>query len=183
MAGGTEAATLIVTSTADSGAGSLRAAIAAASDGDTIQFDAALNGQSIMLTSAELAIDKNITIISGPGPNLLTVSVSGVFRIFHVMPGRTVMIGGLTISGGVGTGGGVLNEQATLTLANCTVSKKMRGSHPTSTLAGGVSSLTTGRIYRSPTALSASTWLNDAGGIFNDGTMGIRTGTVTNNNE
>ena len=39
-----EAATLIVTSTTDSGAGSLRSAIAAASDGDTIQFDAALNG-------------------------------------------------------------------------------------------------------------------------------------------
>ena len=130
VAGGTEAATLIVTSTADSGAGSLRGAIAAASDGDTIQFDAALNGQTIMLTSGELAIDKNITI-SGPGPNLLTVSVSGVFRIFHVMPGRTVMIGGLTISGGVGTGGGVLNEQATLTLANCTVSNNRGGSHPT----------------------------------------------------
>ncbi len=33
------AGTIIVTTTADSGAGSLRAAIAAASDGDTIQFD------------------------------------------------------------------------------------------------------------------------------------------------
>ena len=60
------AATLIVTTTADSGAGSLRDAIAAASDGDTIQFDAALNGQTITLTSAELVIDKNITI-NGPG--------------------------------------------------------------------------------------------------------------------
>ena len=45
------AATLTVTTTADSGPGSLRAAIAAASDGDTIQFDAALNGQTITLTS------------------------------------------------------------------------------------------------------------------------------------
>ena len=59
------ATTLIVTTTADSGAGSLRAAIAASSDGDTIQFDSALNGQTINLTSAELAIDKSITI-SGP---------------------------------------------------------------------------------------------------------------------
>src|SRR5437899_7495893 len=75
------AATLIVTTTADSGADSLRDTIAAASDGDTIQFDAALNGQTVNLTSAELAIDKNITI-SGPGPNLLTVKrLLGTFRI------------------------------------------------------------------------------------------------------
>ena len=98
--GSVEAATLIVTTTADSGAGSLRAAIAVASDGDTIQFDAALNGQTINLTSGELAINKNITI-NGPGSNLLTVSrTSGTFRIFHVMPGHTVTIGGLTITGG-----------------------------------------------------------------------------------
>src|ERR1700694_3925214 len=96
------AATLTVTTTADSGAGSLRAAIAAASDGDTIQFDAALNGQTITLTSGELAINKNITI-SGPGPNLLTVSrSSGTFRIFHVLSGHTDTIQGLTIRGGGG---------------------------------------------------------------------------------
>src|SRR5258707_9240171 len=52
-------ATLIVTTTADSGPGSLRSAIAASSDGDTIQFDPALNGQAISLTSGELVIDKN----------------------------------------------------------------------------------------------------------------------------
>jgi hypothetical protein len=124
------AATLIVTSTADSGPGSLRDTISAASDGDTIQFDAALNGQTITLTGAELVIDKNITI-SGPGPNMLAVSrgsnagpaamraeagtrpnmlalaraPEGVsFRIFHVMPGHSVVIEGLTISG-VYTGG------------------------------------------------------------------------------
>ena len=49
---------------------SLRDAIAAANDGDTIQFDAALNGQTITLTSGELVIDKSITI-SGPRPNVL----------------------------------------------------------------------------------------------------------------
>src|SRR5437016_2051876 len=80
------AATIIVTTTADSGPGSLRAAIAAANDGDTIQFDPALNGQTIDLTSAELAINKNITI-NGPGPNQLVVNGSFTFRIFHILPG------------------------------------------------------------------------------------------------
>ena len=120
------AATLIVINTADNGAGSLRAALAAASDGDTIRFDAALNGQTIGLTGGELVIDKNITI-SGPGPNLLAVSrvsTASQFRIFSITPGRNVAIAGLTISGGVaGAGGGILNgDGATLTISNCIVS-------------------------------------------------------------
>src|SRR5438105_13690216 len=88
-------ATLIVTNTNDNGAGSLRDTIAAANDGNTIQFDPALNGQTIMLTSGELVIDKNITI-SGPGPALLTVSELYIpkflYRILHVRPGHTVTI-------------------------------------------------------------------------------------------
>ena len=85
------AATITVTNTNDSGASSLRQALADANNGDTINFDPALNGQTINLTSDELAIDKNITI-SGPGWDMLTVSTSsGTFRIFHVMPGRTVI--------------------------------------------------------------------------------------------
>ena len=69
------AATLTVTSAADIGPGSLRATIAAAKDGDTIQFDGTLNGEIIDLTSDELVIDKNISI-NGPGPSQLTVQRS-----------------------------------------------------------------------------------------------------------
>jgi hypothetical protein len=54
MSGSIETPTLTVTTTADSGAGSLRQALADASDGDTIQFDAALNGHTITLTRDEL---------------------------------------------------------------------------------------------------------------------------------
>jgi hypothetical protein len=116
------AATLTVTTTADSGAGSLRGAIAATSDGDTIQFDAALNGQSIMLTSDELAINKNITV-DGPGADQLAVTrSSGTFRIFHILPGHTVIIKGLTISGGNGTyGSGLANESSMVAIDRCVV--------------------------------------------------------------
>jgi hypothetical protein len=115
------AATLTVINTNDSGPGSLRQALVDVNDGDTINFDPALNGQTINLTSAELAIDKNITI-SGPGSDMLTVArSSGTFRIFHVMSGHTVIIGGLTISGGDGTpnGSGILNDHAMLTMDSC----------------------------------------------------------------
>src|SRR5438874_4098648 len=99
----TQQASLIVTSTNDNGPGTLRDTIAAANDGDTIQFDPALNGQTINLTSGELVIDKNITI-SGPGSGLLMVArlpiPEFIFRIFHITPNHTVAISGLTISGG-----------------------------------------------------------------------------------
>ena len=60
--------TLTVTNALDSGAGSLRAAIKAASSGDTIVFASSLNGQTITLTSGELAISKSLDI-EGPGPD------------------------------------------------------------------------------------------------------------------
>jgi hypothetical protein len=61
-----------VTNNADSGAGSLRQAIADAASGDTINFAATLNGQTITLAS-ELLINKNLTV-SGPGANQLAVN-------------------------------------------------------------------------------------------------------------
>src|SRR5215471_10925548 len=69
-----QATTITVTSTNDSGPGSLRQALADANDGDTINFDVSLKGQTIALTSDELVIDKSITI-TGPGSDQLAVSV------------------------------------------------------------------------------------------------------------
>src|SRR5262249_2262853 len=117
--------TLTVTSTSDSGAGSLRAAIFAAENGNVIQFDPALNGQTITLITAELLIDKDITI-SGPGSELLSVwrpPVDTSFRVFHITPGRVVTIEGLKITGGSCSlsGGGILNDQATLVVDSCRV--------------------------------------------------------------
>src|SRR5690349_8204528 len=63
--GGAKAATLTVTSTADSGAGSLRQAILDAASGDTINF-ALPSNSTITLATAELAISKSLTIT---GPN------------------------------------------------------------------------------------------------------------------
>src|SRR5437867_4167090 len=55
------AATNIVTSTADSGAGSLRQALASAADGDTI--DATSVSGTILLTAGELLVTNSVVII------------------------------------------------------------------------------------------------------------------------
>ena len=55
----TQAATITVTNTNNSGAGSLRQAIADANDGDTINFG--ITG-TITLATGELLVDKSISI-------------------------------------------------------------------------------------------------------------------------
>src|SRR5947207_15544864 len=93
------AAVITVTNTNDSGPGSLRQALAVVNDGDTINFDSSLNGQTITLTTAELLINKSI-IEMGPGANLLTVAralYAPEFRIYQVTPAHTVTNQDLTI--------------------------------------------------------------------------------------
>ncbi len=91
------AATLQVSTTADSGAGSLRQAIATAAAGDTITFAPTVSG-TILLTSGELPIDKSLTI-AGPGAGQLTVSGNNTSRVVNITAG-TVALSGLTIAQG-----------------------------------------------------------------------------------
>lgn len=101
-----------VTSNADNAGNlnTLRAAIAAAADGDTITFDASLNGNTITLVQGELVIDKNLTI-TGPADCSLAIIGGNVnnplaSRVFHVTQPqgndlRTFQISGLQIQGSV----------------------------------------------------------------------------------
>jgi hypothetical protein len=204
----TQAATITVTNTNDSGVGSLRQALAAANDGDTINFDSSLDGQTITLTSGELSVNKNVTV-SGPGPDTLAVSGNATSRVFVIYPGKTVTISGLTITNASTNvyGGGIFNFEATLTVNNCTVSGNSAfqgggifndgffGSATLtindSTLGGNSSTSYGGAIYNGGQGGSATLTVNNCtvsgnsgivfgGGIFNDGRSGR--GTVTINN-
>ncbi|MGL5061636.1 MAG: DUF4347 domain-containing protein, partial [Microcoleus sp.] len=78
-------ATIEVTTTADSGPGSLRAAIASAVAGNTITFSSGLANQIITLTGGQLEIPagKNITI-DGAAASGLTISGNNASRAFFV---------------------------------------------------------------------------------------------------
>jgi hypothetical protein len=115
------AATFTVTSTSDSGPGSLREALALAADGDTI--DATGVSGTILLTSGHLVVQHGVTI-TGPGPATLTIDGNGASRGFLVSaPGKTVVIAGLTITNGrvppQEGGGAILGVVAHLALSNC----------------------------------------------------------------
>ena len=81
------------------------------------------------LTSDQLSVNANI-VIDGPGADMLAVNGRDRNRVFYISLGKTVTISGLTITQGkaglvdVGFfGGGIYNDNSTLTVRNCTLSR------------------------------------------------------------
>jgi hypothetical protein len=133
----------IVTVLNDNGPGSLRQAIASATQGSTITFDSGLKGAIVL--SDMLDITKSLTI-RGPGAGIISISGgNNIYRV-NIHPGASVTISGLTfknstlsgirnegtftlINGVIsdnssisGYGGGISNFRGTLTLLNSIVS-------------------------------------------------------------
>ncbi|BDV44551.1 fibronectin type III [Geotalea uraniireducens] len=111
----TTATTRVVTTTNDSGAGSLRQAILDANPGDAVTFAGGLNGQTITLVSS-LTIDKDLTI-SGPGAGQLTLSGGNAVQLFQVAAGTSFTLEKLTLADGSAVTGGALSDNATATTA------------------------------------------------------------------
>ncbi len=125
---------LIVTTTNNAGAGSLRQVLfnAESLTNPVISFASNVTN-TITLTSGELAITKSVNIM-GPGAKVLAISGNNTGRVFNLLGGSNT-ISGLSIRDGrlVGStalpetdgtkqrGGGIMNE-ATLTLTGCILS-------------------------------------------------------------
>jgi predicted outer membrane repeat protein len=187
--GNRPATTITVTNGNDSGPGSLRQALADANDGDTINFDPSVG--TVTLTTAELAIDKSVTLSGAPQMVTVVRASQTEFRIFHVIPGHSVEINGLTISGGHitgGNGGGILNDNSTLTIAHCTVNGNAIVSASSQTnYGGGIHNSGTMTLDQVIVNNNNAVWGGDpthipsGGGISNTGTMIIIAGTVQSN--
>jgi hypothetical protein len=119
-----DAQILTVTSLADSGPGSLRAAILASVAGDTIHFANALAGGTISLSGGPLEISHDLTI-QGPASGTVTIDAHNNSRIFVLDSGVNAMVSGLALTHGFarvtpsdnGAGGAFL-DNGTLTLNN-----------------------------------------------------------------
>jgi len=119
---------LVVTTTADTGPGSLRQAVLDAngkSDPHTIIFDPVVFGSAQTITlSGELKLTKPMAV-TAPAAGL-TLQAGGAGRHFHIdIPGRhePVYLTGMTLTGGGGVayGGSVYLTDDYLTLTNCTL--------------------------------------------------------------
>ncbi|MDF7805927.1 choice-of-anchor Q domain-containing protein [Pontiellaceae bacterium B12219] len=129
----------VVRNVADSGQGSLREITLQASPGTTITFTNTLDGQTILLASGQLFIDRSISIDASALPGGLTIDANGLVtsnRVFEFTAGTTNILNGLTITGGrtadgsngsdAENGGGILND-GHLTLLNCSVTNNATG--------------------------------------------------------
>ena len=202
------AITVTVTNANDSGAGSLRQALAAVPAGGTIDFAVGLSGQTIPLAS-ELVLSKGVTIdASGLGGGL-SLSGGGATRLFRVIVGGNLTLRSLTLTGGNGTGaagsgfGGAIHNAGTTTVERCTLSGNSASNYgggihnalagtltiTDSTFTGNSVSLYGGAISNSSvltlvnSTLSANISGYEGGGIYNDfyGTLTVTNSTFTGN--
>jgi hypothetical protein len=171
--------TLTVNSLADTGSGTLRAAITAADGGSSknnyvVDFSTGLTG-TITLESALPVFSNNISL-NGPGASSLTVqrdpnaaSSFGIFAVNIV----TASISGLSIAGGTAEQGGGIENDGSLTVSNCTLSNNTAGEG--------------GGIFNGEGSLTVSDCTLDhntagvGGGLSNAGTVTISGSTITGN--
>jgi hypothetical protein len=156
------AATITVTSTGDSGGGSLRAAMIAAMPGDSINFS--VSG-TIALLSTLPTVAGSLTITGPTTSPGITIDGGGTVRVMEIASGETLNLKFLTIAHGFVTdlsaqGGAIfVNSGGTVTIGNCTLSNNQ---------AIGLVGTTNGDQAH-------------GGAIYNNGTVVISNSTVSNN--
>jgi hypothetical protein len=117
------AASITVQNTNDSGAGSLRAALANLSESGTVDFDSSLSGGKITLTSGELNAGLDKFTIQGPNTGELTIDGNENGRIFN-FSGEDISLSNLTLIDGLTdeSGGAIYADCNSLTLTNVVIS-------------------------------------------------------------
>ena len=183
---------IIVTSSLNSGPGSLRWAIANLQAGGMISFSDDVH--LIPLTSGALVITKTITI-NGPGSDQLVVNGLKRDRVFDIEPGAEVVINGLTIADGLAhqltywpslsytvwrsepEGGGGIRNTGILTITNSV----LRGNE--ADYGGAIHNDGDGRVTVSNSMFVSNAAVSQGGGIYNsdNGTITVNRSTFSGN--
>ena len=156
-------ATVTVTNLNDAGQGSLRSAIAAADDGDTIEFSPNVKG-AIILTSGRLLVNRKVTI-HGPGASQLAIDGNhGNYPVFVLDDASRIV--GLTIRNGGDAG---IENLAESELIDCVVSGNRTS---------GIFNVEALKVIN--TRITANRAIN-GGGIETLGTLSLISSTVSRN--
>jgi hypothetical protein len=186
-----EAQTFTVANSGDSGDGSLRAAVAAAGDGDSVLIPASVSAP-IVLTTGQIGINKSITI-TGAGAGTTVVDGNNASRVFDVgsdgVSHPEVTISDLTVTHGhtvgvPGGGGAVVEPFNTLHLARVlmTANNTAPGGD-----AGGAVFDQGGTLTIDRSTISDNVSGSDGGGVFvenfsgGSGTATISDSTISGN--
>ncbi|QUY18635.1 hypothetical protein GWP40_10235 [Treponema vincentii] len=167
--------------------GQLKAAVAAAEDGDIFWVDGSIQATNADGNSGAIEVTKSITIKGKSGNaniDMLDANKSGlgasVHRIFKVNSG-TLTLENLTLKNGKAAGGGeagnggamLIESGGTLTMTGCVVQECTAAANGGGILNKGILTMNHGRIE--------SNEANAGGGIYNTGTLTIHTGSISAN--
>jgi PKD repeat protein len=166
---------LVVTTNADSGQGSLRAAMAAANPGSTITFATNLSGATITLAST-LPIYTSLTIDASALSGGIQLNGNGAVTVFNVAYGTTAVLNSLTITNGYtgGYGGGIWSA-GILTLSHCNLFRNNAAQ------GGGGINCNYGILILDQCNLSENNGGMYGGGIGNGGTLTLNQCTLSGN--
>jgi hypothetical protein len=184
------AATITVSSTEDSGPGTLRDALANTADGDTIDGSSVTG--IVTLTSGELLVTNSVEI-TGPGSANLALDGNFTNRVLYIGTGTTVILSGVTIKNGLASqepfpfesGGGLYIDHANMTISNCAFTGNSAGfaggaiMHASAD--GGTSTLTIVNCTLSGNTAGAGAGLYDYAERFGNPTVTIRDSTFSGN--
>ncbi|MCP4543446.1 MAG: DUF11 domain-containing protein, partial [Chloroflexi bacterium] len=169
LAGPLSAPIETVTNTNNTGAGSLRQAIADVDPRGIVLFSPALSGSTIHLSST-LTLNKRLTI-DGESHDITISGDSdddgvGNVRVFRIYSSGVVTITRLTIEKGVAnnpsTGGGGILNGGTLTVIDCTFSENSTTYH-----GGGIANSSSAKTTVIGSSFSRNSSSQRGGGIFN----------------
>ena len=178
---------LVVTTLADSGAGSLRDAIGRIADGGTITFDPSLADGTVTLTSGQITVDSSVTVdASAAAP--VTISAGGASRVIQVVAGAQVAMNDVVIRDGVAApqGGGILNY-GDLSLERVVVTENTQDDAGPANFEFGGGGIYTGdsaTLSLTDSTVTANTSVNQpAGGIyaFTNSSVTVTRSTISDN--
>ncbi len=181
---------IVVTSSADSGPGTLREAINNACPGATIIFSPGIT--RINLTSGELVVNNALTIV-GSEANVLTVSAGNLSRVIHISPGSStavVNISGITLRDGklpassTFGGAGVLIESGIVNITSCVISNNDASAMTSFSDGGGIYSGSAGLVTIDRSSIINNITDRLGGGIAQWGAarLTITNSTISGNN-
>jgi len=174
---------LVITTSADEGAGSLRQIISKAQPGDLIHFDRSLKGQTIHLQHGNLDIDRNLRII-GLGENNIRISgnTNSTIVIHH---GATVTIGDMSLQNSFTGSNSLITNEGNLTLDDISVNHNttsLKGKNGFAGYAGGgIRNSGKLTLTNSLVAYNIASTCDTVGGINNSGTLVLENSSVIDN--
>lgn len=107
----------MVTTTSDSGNGSLRNVSMCADDNDPVLFAPALSNQTILVTTGPIVADGQWKWMPANNSNI-NIKAQGITRVLSIPSGRTVEMQNMTIIGGTASSGSAIDNDGILILRN-----------------------------------------------------------------